>query len=52
LRSTAARWLALARSRAADATFPQLTIGLGIIVVTLSHLKMMGPMVKKKICKR
>jgi hypothetical protein len=42
LRSTAARWLALARTRESEATFQQLAIGLGIIMDKARDLELMG----------
>jgi hypothetical protein len=38
-------------ARAGCETFPQLTIGLGIIVGKVRHLEMMGSMVEEKIVK-
>ena len=42
LRSTADRWLALARTRESEATFQQLAIGLGIIMDKARDLELMG----------
>ncbi len=44
LRSTASRWLAIARSREHEASFQQLVIGLGILLDKARDLDMLGQM--------
>lgn len=51
LRSTAVGWLALARTRELEATFPRLTIGLGIIVDKVRDLEMMDSLVEERTVK-
>jgi hypothetical protein len=51
LRWTAASWLALARTRELETTFPRLTIGLGIIVDKVRDLEMMGLSGEKDLVK-